>query len=82
MGMLYQIVRNLENLREEIAMQRKDVVEKMTTKMKVAGEKVVAISVPPDMYVQLQAVAKKHDVQGVRPALFLAAKAGIRELLR
>lgn len=84
--MLYQIERRLTDLKKEIEMQEKDVTESKTkpaglaTPERVPGSKVVAIDVDPEMYAQLQAAAKKHGVRGVRAALSLAARAGLRHL--
>jgi predicted RNA methylase len=85
--MLYQIERRLAALQKEMKMQEKDVVKikasavGLATPSRVTGSKVVAIDVDPEMYAQLQEVAKKHGVRGVRGALALAARAGLRSLL-
>jgi hypothetical protein len=73
--MLSQIQKRLDALKTETTMQEKD---KEITKQ--PGSKVVAISVDPELYAQLQEAAKKHKVRGVRGALLLAAKAGLRHL--
>jgi hypothetical protein len=84
--MLAQIERKLADLKKEIDMQKEDAAEVkntargLATSELVAGSKVVAISVDPELYAQLQAVSKKHGVRGVRGALLLAAKAGLRHL--
>jgi hypothetical protein len=85
--MLYQIEQRLADLKKEIEMQKKDTTEVKATGNtglasadRVPGSKVVAIDVDPELYAQLQAVAKKHGVRGVRGALLLAAKAGLRHL--
>ncbi len=44
------------------------------------GSKVVAVDVDPEMYAKLAEVAKKHGVHGIRGALMLAAKTGLRQL--
>lgn len=64
-------------------MQENDVNETKAISQKKTdptGAKVVAISVDPEMYEQLAAAAKKHGVRGVRSALMLAAKTGLRHL--
>jgi len=83
--MLYQIERRLANLKTEIEMQEKDVTDvkagkKRAASERIPGSKVVAIDVDPVTYAQLQKIAKKHGVHGVRGALSLAAKAGLRHL--
>lgn len=79
---LDQIERKLAALKREQDMQKDDAAE---TKKRVAadrapGSKVVAIDVDPELYAQLQTIAKRHGLRGVRPALLLAAKAGLRHL--
>lgn len=85
--MLEQIERKLAAMKKEIDMQKEDVEDVKSTKNtglvspdRVPGSKVVAIDVDPELYAQLQAAAKKHGVRGVRGALLLAAKAGLRHL--
>lgn len=79
--MLSQIQKRLDAKKVETEMQEKDVQEvKETSKQAAPGSKVVAISVDPELYTQLQEAAKKHKVRGVRGALLLAAKAGLRHL--
>ena len=86
MGMLCQIEQRLADFKKEIEMQEKDVADvKANNKTlaapgRVAGSKVVAIDADPELYAQLQAAAKKHGVRGVRGALLLAARAGLRHL--
>lgn len=81
--MLAQIERRLADLKKEIEMQKKDAAEMNTglvSPHRAPGSKVVAIDVDPEMYEQLQKVAKIHGARGVRGALMLAAKAGLRYL--
>lgn len=85
--MLYQIERKLAVLKEEIKMQKKDATEVRASRNtglasadRIPGSKVVAIDVDPEMYAQLQAIAKVHGVRGVRGALVLVAKTGLRHL--
>jgi len=85
--MLEQIERRLAVLKKEIEMQKEDAVDVKTTRNtglvspnRVPGSKVVAVDVDPEMYAQLAEVAKKHGVRGIRGALLLAAKAGLRHL--
>lgn len=86
MGMLYQVERRLATFKKEIEMQKKDAAmgnaatAGLATPARIPGSKVVAIDVDPELYAQLQAVAKKHGVRGVRGALALAARAGLRSL--
>jgi len=78
MGMLYQIERKLAGLKKEIEMQEKDAVD-VKSRSK-GGSKVVAIDVDPETYNRLREVAIKHNVRGIRGALLLAAKTGLRHL--
>jgi len=86
--MLAQIERNLADKKKELEMQKVDVAEVNSKKHSglasdsqvAAGSKVVAVNVDPELYALLQAAAKKHKVRGVRGALLLAAKAGLRHL--
>lgn len=75
--MLSQIERRLTQFKTEVDMQEAD---KQAHGEKAPGSKIVAIDVDPEMYAQLQEISKKHGVRGVRGALILAAKAGIRHL--
>jgi predicted O-methyltransferase YrrM len=77
--MLEQIERRLAKLQKERDMQEKDTAE-IRANAKAPGSKVVAIDVDPEMYTRLQEVAKKHGVRGVRGALALAARTGLRHL--
>jgi len=79
--MLAQIERKLAGLKKEIEMQEKD-AEDIREGARIEGSKVVAIEVDPEMYAQLQKVAKQHGVRGVRSALVLAARSGLRQLVR
>ena len=83
--MLYQIEQRLADLKKEIEMQKEEAdtvknMARLASADRVPGSKVVAIDVDPELYAQLQAVAKKHGVRGMRGALLLAAKAGLRNL--
>jgi alanyl-tRNA synthetase len=78
--MLEQIERKLSKQKEEMEMQQKDVAETNKAAHRTPGSKVVAADIDPEMYAQLQEVAKKHKVRGVRGALVLAAKTGLRHL--
>lgn len=85
--MLYQIERKLAVLKEEIEMQKKDATEVraagntgLASADRIPGSKVVAVDVDPELYAALQAAGKAHGVRGVRGALLLAAKVGLRHL--
>ena len=78
--MLEQIERRLVERKKEMEMQKKDAAAGNMGLDRVPGSKVVAIAVDPETYAQLQEVAKKHGVRGVRGALVLAAKTGLRHL--
>lgn len=82
--MLEQIERRLAERKKEMEMQKKDAAATGASGNmgldRVPGSKVVAIAVDPEMYAQLQKIAKKHRVRGVRGALLLAAKTGLRHL--
>lgn len=79
--MLFQIQKRLEAKKAEAEMQEKDAQEiKESAGNPATGAKIVAISVEPELYAQLQEAAKKHRVRGVRGALLLAVKAGLRHL--
>lgn len=81
--MLEQIERRLAERKKEMEMQKKDAAAEASGNMgldRVPGSKVVAIAVDSEMYAQLQEIAKKHRVRGVRGALVLAAKTGLRHL--
>jgi predicted RNA methylase len=85
MGMLYQIERKLAGIKKEIEMREKDAADVRATgssglASRALGSKVVAVDVDPELYAALQAAAKVHGVRGVRGALLLAAKVGLRHL--
>jgi hypothetical protein len=77
--MLDQINKRLAAKQKEKEAQEKDAAEAKTSEPE-PGSKVVAISVPPEMYDQLVEISFKHGVRGLRGALMLAAKTGIRHL--
>lgn len=85
--MLKEIERRLAERKKEIDMQKKDVETiretgntGLASPNRVPGSKVVAVDVDPEMYQQLQDLAQRRKVRGVRAALLLAAKAGLRHL--
>ena len=83
--MLDQITRRLAEREREAAMHKEDAAATNASRGLVSpgrapGSKVVAVDVDPEMYAQLAEVAKKHGVRGVRAALELAARAGLRHL--
>ena len=85
--MLEQIERRLAERKKEMEMQKTDAAmtrasgnKGLVAADRIPGSKVVAADIDPEMYAQLQAVAKTHGVRGVRGALVLAAKVGLRYL--